>query len=617
MGPAAPAGAARASQGGRRVPPRAARRSTWAWALGPALWVALALAAATGAAPAAAVTLSPLNGTPDASPQTQISILGVPAGQISHVSVVGSHSGGHAGKLQSYASSAGASFLPSRPFTQGERVTASAVVGPAHHAQRVTTTFTVARLPGYRIAVGKPTELSNAGLVQSFVSQPKLKPPSLFVGINSPQATPGDLLFTPTHGYGQSGAMIVNGQGQLIWFHQAPAGNIDADLQVQSYRGQPVLTWWEGEVPQHLGVGFGRDQIYSTAYTPIATVSAGNAYQADLHELQLTSQGAAFITAYSLVDANLSSVGGSSHGILQDAILQEVDVKTGLVMFEWHAYGHVELDDSYSSPSSYDPGLPWDFFHMNSLSLDPWGDGNFIVSSRNMWAAYEINHSSGAVMWRLGGRHPSFKMGAGTGFAWQHDARWQPDHTLTIFDDGATPKEHSQSRAIRERINWAHHSVELAGRYVRTPPILTGSQGNDQVLANGNSLVGWGEQPYITEFNSSGQILFEAHFPSPGQSYRAYRSSWSAQPAEPPAIGVKASTGETATVYASWNGATDVSQWRVLGGESAASVTAPIAAAPAGGFETAIPVSGAYAYFAVQALGSTGQVLGTSAAVAR
>jgi hypothetical protein len=581
--------------------------------------LALVLMAAVCVTPAdagAAVALSPLNGTPDASPQTQISFLGVPADEIAHVTVVGSHSGRHGGKLESYASSPGASFLPSHPFAQGERVTASAIVGPEHHPQRVSTTFTIARLPDYRVLGSKPIELSKQGLVQSFVSQPELKPPALYVSTDSPQATPGDLFFTPTHGYGQSGAMIASGQGGLIWFHQAPAGEIDADLQVQSYEGQPVLTWWQGKVPQSLGVGFGQDEIYSSAYTPVATVSAGNGYQADLHELQITPRGAAFITAYSLVDANLSAERGSSNGILQDAILQEIDIKTGLVMFEWHAYGHVPLSDSYSTPSS-SAGQPWDFFHMNSVSVDPWSDGNFVISSRNMWAAYEINHWSGAVMWRLGGRHPSFKMGAGTGFAWQHDVRWQPDHTLTIFDDGATPKEHSQSRAIRERIDWAHRSVELVGRYVRTPPLLTGSQGNDQVLADGNSLVGWGEEPYLTEFNTAGQILFEAHFPSPGQSYRAYRFPWSGQPASAPSAGVTANTGETAVVYASWNGATDVSEWRVVGGESATSAIAPLATAPASGFETAIPVSSADAYFAVQALGPTGQVLSTSAAAVR
>jgi hypothetical protein len=201
------------------------------------------------------------------------------------------------------------------------------------------------------------------------------------------------------------------------------------------------------------------------------------------------------------------------------------------------------------------------------------------------------------------------------GFAWQHDVRWQPDHTLTLFDDGATPKEHSQSRAIRERIDWATRSVELIGRYVHTPPILTGSQGNDQVLADGDSLIGWGEEPYITEFNAAGQMLLDARFPSPGQSYRAYRFQWNAQPAYAPALGVRTS-GEATTLYTSWNGATDVTGWTILAGESPTTL-APIATTPATGFETSIPVSSDIAYYAAQALGSGGQVLGTSATVKR
>jgi len=581
-------------------------------AMVPALLAGMTLAAAAAEA-APAVAVSPLNGTPDASPEAQISFLGVPAKEISAISVVGSRSGAHSGKLESYASSPGASFLPARGFTQGERVTASATVGPKGHTARVSTTFTVARLPAYPITIKKVAPLSKAGLVQGFVSAPNLQPPVLQVTTHSPEASPGDLFLTPTHGYGQSGAMIANSSGGLVWFHAAPAGEIDTDLQAQTYEGKSVLTFWQGEVPESLGVGFGRDEIYSTAYTPIATVSAGNGYYADLHEMQITPQGSAFITAYSLVDANLSAEGGSSSGILQDAILQEIDIKTGLVMFEWHADGHVALSDSNSSPSSYDPGQPWDFFHMNSISVDPWGDGNFIISSRNMWAAYEINHVSGAVMWRLGGRHPSFKMGAGTGFAWQHDVRWQPDHTLTIFDNGATPEAHSQSRVIRERIDWRRREVTLVGRDVRTPQLSTGSQGNDQVLASGDSFVGWGEEPYFTEFSPSGQILFEGHIPSPGESYRAFRFPWSATPAAPPALALTVS-GSSTTLYASWNGATGVSAWRVLGGATPATLT-PVASAAYTSFQTTIVVAGTAADFAVQALGAGGEVLGTSPAI--
>jgi Arylsulfotransferase (ASST) len=584
------------------------------WLGAVALLAAMTLLAAE-AQGAPALALSPLNGTPDASPRTQISFLGVPAGEIAQISVVGSRSGHHGGRLESYASRPGASFLPSRPFAQGERVTASALVGPARHAERVSTTFTIARLSGYRAAPTKPMQLSKPGLVQSFVSEPQLQPPSVFVDADSPQATPGDVFLTPSHGYGQTGAMIVNGQGGLVWFDPAPSGEFDENLQLQAYKGQPALVWWQGHVLGGLGIGVGADEIYSSAYTPIATVSAGNGYQADLHEMQITPQGSAFITAYSLVDADLSSAGGSRDGVLQDAILQEIDIKTGLVMFEWHAYGHVALSDSYATlPRS--AGTPWDYFHINSVSLDPSGDGDFIISARNTWAGYEIDHLDGAILWRLGGRHSSFAMGAGTGFAWQHDIQWQSDGTLTIFDDGAVPKEHSESRAIRERIDWKNRTVELIGRDVHTPALLSGSQGDDQVLPDGDSFVGWGEAPCFSEFNPAGQTLFDARIPAPGESYRAYRFPWSATPAAPPALAVRSSGGEALTAYASWNGATGVSRWTLLGGASPTSLS-PLATVPTSGFETAIPVSGAGAYFAAQALGAGGQVLGTSAAVAR
>ena len=326
--------------------------------------------------------------------------------------------------------------------------------------------------------------------------------------------------------------MIIDGRGRLVWYLPVPSGQVAENLQVQSYQGRPVLVWWRGRVPPTLGVGFGQDEIYDSSYRRIATIKGGNGYHADLHDIQLTPQGSAFITAYTLVDADLSSLGGSRHGALQDAMVQEIDVPTGLVMFEWHAYGHVDLHDSYARISRSGP--PWDFFHINSISLDPWGDGNFIVSSRNTWAAYEIDHVTGGVLWRLGGRRSSFKMGAGTGTAYQHDVRWQADHTLTIFDNGAVPKAHTQSRVVRERIDFKHRTVSLVSRYVRVPGLLSGSQGNAQLLAGGSFFVGWGESPFFTEFNAAGQSLFDGRLPAPGQSYRAYRFPWSASPATAP-----------------------------------------------------------------------------------
>jgi Arylsulfotransferase (ASST) len=577
--------------------------------------VLLATAGVTGAgaASASAVTISPLNGTPDASPQTQISFLGAPANEISSVSVVGSRSGGHSGKLLSYVSAAGASFIPARGFTEGERVTATAVVGTRGHTQRVGTTFYIARLVDYPLPAGRTPPPATPATNQSFVTQPKLLPPTVHVNSASPGAAPGDIFLTTNSGRGQNGAMIIDGSGRLIWFQPAASGNSTTDLQVSSYEGKPVLAYWEGHID--LGVGFGSDQLLSTNYKPVASIHAGNGYYADLHELQIAPQGSAYISAYTLVRADLSSVHGSSDGALQDAVVQQIDIKTGLVMFEWHAYGHVALNDSYAS-NPRDPNRPWDFFHMNSIEPDPWGDGNFLISSRNTWAAYEIDQQSGAVLWRLGGKRPSFRMGAGTGTAWQHDARWQPDHTITIFDNGSVPKAHSASRAIHETINWKTRTVTLISRDVRTPPLLSGSQGDNEVLSNGDWFVGWGEDPYFTEFNAAGQTVFDANLPYPAQVYRAYRFAWSATPATVPSIALKATSPATTTVYASWNGATDVTAWTVLAGASQTALT-PVATVPLGGFETAIALPRADPLYAVQALNAAGQVLGSSHVIRR
>jgi hypothetical protein len=581
----------------------------------PALILAVAcssvLLAAT-AMSASAVTISPLNGTPDASPGTQISFLGAPASEISHVAVMGSRSGGHSGALRSYASAAGASFVPARGFAEGERVTATALVGHRGHEARVGTTFYVARLAHYPLPPGRTPPPAKAGANQSFVTQPSLQPPTVTITMSSAAAAAGEIFLTTNSGRGQNGALIINGAGQLVWFKPAAMGNAVTDLQVTSYEGKPVLSYWEGHVD--LGVGFGSDTLLGSDYRPVASVHAGNGYYADLHELQLTPQGSAYLSAYTLVHADLRSVGGSKDGALQDPVVQIVDVKTGLVMFEWHTYGHVALADSYAKSPS-DPNRPWDFFHLNSIEPDPWGDGNFLICSRNMWAVYEVNRQSGAVEWRLGGKRPSFRMGAGTGTAYQHDARWQPDHTITIFDNGATPKAHAYSRAIRERIDFKRRTVSLISRDVRTPPVLSGSQGNDQALANGDWFVGWGESPYFTEFTAAGQMVFDAHLPAPAQVYRSFRFEWSAVPAAVPSIALK-TAGAATTVYASWNGATGVRGWRVLAGATPVTL-ATVAEVPSRGFETAVTVPSAAPVFAVQALGASGEALASSHAIAR
>jgi hypothetical protein len=215
-------------------------------------------------------------------------------------------------------------------------------------------------------------------------------------------------------------------------------------------------------------------------------------------------------------------------------------------------------------------------------------------------------------VWVLGGKHSSFKIGPGANFSWQHDAQMQPDGTITVFDNGAgTYKSENQSRALRVRLRGPRATLIRA--YPHKPSLLSENEGNAQVLPDGNLFVGWGNSPYFTEFRSGGRQLFSIRMKAPLQSYRAYRFGWWGQPTTAPGIAVSRTAGGE-QVYASWNGATAVAAWQVLAGPSPGAL-APVATAQRSSFETMLSTSNPGPYYAVQALGSDGGVLGTSATV--
>jgi hypothetical protein len=604
--------------------------------------IALGDQAAVAAAAANPVTVSPLPGTPDASPATQISFLGAAGTQVANVRVVGSRSGVHSGRLEAYSTGSGESFLPAKPFVPGEHVSVHAMVGTGTGGgsggggpnQPVSTTFTVA----HQAAVSQEEFPANPGdphAVQHYLSAPGLTPSTVTLttpkeGIPGPPAASGDLFLAPYQGLGYAGPMIAEQNGGLVWFHPLPAGTSATNFQVQSYEGQPVLTWWQGRIIR-VGFGEGEDVIYNDAYHQIATVRAGNGYRADLHEILLTPQGTAWIDAFDPIHMNLASVHGSPHGILLDSVIEEIDIRTGLVMWEWHALGHIPLSDSLNHVSSGE--YPWDYVHINSISPGPdqaggagsGQPGDVLLSSRNTWTLYDVNMHTGGYNWLFGdGRHSSFKLGSGVRFYWQHDAQFQPGGLISVFDNASDPPEQRESSGLLLRPEIGARTVTLVKRFVNpTKTLLASSQGNTLSLPGGDWLLGYGGLPNFTEFDSSGHVLLDGTLGKNVQDFRTYLSPWSAQPTTAPAIAVVPSPptpggAGTATVEASWNGATAVASWQVVL-ESAQSASAegltPLATAPRQGFQTTIHVSAAAGTdVAVRALGSSGQTLGTSAA---
>jgi hypothetical protein len=431
----------------------------------------------------------------------------------------------------------------------------------------------------------------------SFVSRPDLKPPTVVVETKTSDVSPGYVFFGPKKKVKQEGPLIVDNDGRPVWF--SPQKHGVTDFRVQRYRGRPVLTYWIGV--SKVGIGHGSYVILDNHYKRIAAVRAvGKKLMGDEHEFQLTPQGTALITIYNPVPGDLSSVGGPKDGLILDSILQEIDVKTGKLLHEWHSLGHVGIDESYWKLKKVKGKWPpYDYFHINSIELQP--NGTYLVSARNTHALYEIDRSTGRVIWRLGGRKSDFAMGKGTIFNWQHDARSHPNGTISVFDDGAFPKLEDHSRALILKPNMAAKKVTLVKAYVSPDKLLAMHQGGMQVLSNGHVFVGWGSEPYFTEFARDGKVVFDAHFGKNQDSYRAYRFQWVGLPTDKPRLALK---GDNA--YVSWNGATQVVTWRLLNNGK------PVGTTKRTGFETALKLPKNAGTVSAQALDAKGKVLGTS-----
>ena len=472
-----------------------------------------------------------------------------------------------------------------------------------------TYSFTVANPAGAIPLAGVRPAPRVRNDITRFVSRPDLAPAAFTVTkrASASAAAGGDLFIGAQHGPVQNGPMIVGPYGGLIWFQNVPHNDTATDFNVQTYQGKKVLTWWQGNV-SFAGTGDGVDEIYNSSYQHIATVKAGNGVNSDLHEFTITGQNTALVTAYYPVIWNVPNGKSTTPRIVLDGVVQEIDIPTGLVLFQWDSLDHVPVTASYQAMPK-NTGHPWDYFHLNSAQLI--GNGNMIISSRDTWAVYSVSHQNGQIVWTLGGKSSSFKMGNGVAFAFQHDAKFAPPRLMTVFDDGGGPPAvHKQSRGLTLRLDTTHMTASFVAQDTHSPPVLSFYEGSDQLLRNGDSLVGYGSQPWVTEFDSHGKTVFDGRFVDANTCYRAYRYQWTGTPTTPPALGTRTSNGKT-TVYASWNGATQLARWQVLGGSNPSKLSV-VASAGKAAFETPIELRHRSTYVAVRALDSSGHVLSTS-----
>ena len=460
-----------------------------------------------------------------------------------------------------------------------------------------------ATVAGDRVArsLGALIEPAASPRTPTYHSRPSLQIPALTVATHEVGVAPGLIFLAPYNApkNAQAGALIADNQGQLIW-EQPLANLVTTDFRVQTYKGRQALTWWQGLV--EYGHGVGHYVIADASYVPLATVNAGNGLAGDLHEFLLTDRGTALLTSYVITHRDLRAVGGSASGTIQDAMFQEIDLATGKVLLEWHSLDHIPITDSY-----YPLSVDWDYVHLNSIAVD--SDQNLLISARNTHTIYKIDRATGAIIWKLGGKHGDFSIASDAIFAWQHDARRQANGTLTLFDNGDRV-----SRAVVIDIDETHRRVTLQRAYTHPSKLYADSQGNVQVLPGGNVLVGWGAQPYISEFDSSGELLFDARLGTNYISYRAYRQPWTGRPAGAPTI-VAERAGSHTDAYVSWNGDTRVARWVALTGTSPATLS-PLGSVPRTGFETGMRLSRRVVKLAVRGVDASGATVGTSELIA-
>ncbi|KAH8660384.1 ASST-domain-containing protein [Xylariales sp. PMI_506] len=396
-------------------------------------------------------------------------------------------------------------------------------------------------------------------------------------------------------------------------------------LGVQQYNGSNYLTFFGGYLIDS-SHGAGKCYLMNSHYEIAHVINAVNAPQnVDLHECLLTTDGTAIITSYYNTPYNLTEFGGPANGTLINSMFQEIDIATGDLLFEWKAFDHYPLSYSYVPLNT---GGQIDWFHLNSVEKT--SEGHYLISALQVGTIAYINGTSGEPIWNLGGKGNNFtdtRADGATTFL-SHDARFRNealteisyfDNTVLTQEVGCTA-DCTKGRIVQ--INTDNMTVTLQRQYFHPLSIQAGPEGNLQITDSGTVLIGWGTAPTITEHEIlTAACIWDIQygiFELAPDNYRAFKSDWVGYPLWPPGI-ASTTTNASSTVWVSWNGATEVTDWVLLGADDAKSPywnsSQIVTQVPKSGFETGITVNSTVLYARVAGLDVNGTMLGATEVV--
>ena len=322
----------------------------------------------------------------------------------------------------------------------------------------------------------------------------------------SKSLSPGYIFSAPS-----SFIMITDNKGVPVFYRNVGGSIYDFDLQPGG-----ILTYF-----QYPTTCIGLDSSFDI----VRKYEAGMGYGVDVHDLIVLPNGHYFIFGKKAINVDMSKIvtGGDPNAQIYDMALQEFD-SNGNQVFQWSALDHYKITDADSNISLTDHTI--DFVHLNSIYID--SDSNIIISARNLDEITKINHITGDIMWRFGGKNNQFTfINDNIGFSRQHDVRKISNGDITIFDNGVyeTPQ---RSSFVEYKLDIQNKTAQLVRRYTHSNEVYGETMGNVEELPNGNMFIGWGQSdhPAATEINPQDSIVYEINFSPIYQLYRTFRYNW-------------------------------------------------------------------------------------------
>ncbi len=346
-------------------------------------------------------------------------------------------------------------------------------------------------------------------------SLPQNFPQIVVDSLNNP--VPGNLFFTPFTSTTFSGTylIITDNYGTPVFYRKMSAQTFD-------FKKQPdgSLTYFD--------LGRAKFFVMDSSYNIIDSVSTGNGYVTDVHELLITENKHYLLMSYDNQHVRMDTIidGGNPNAIVTGLIIQELDQDKNVV-FQWRSWDHFHITDATNDINLR--GSYIDYVHGNAIEVD--NDGNLLISSRHMDEVTKINRLTGDIIWRLGGvycKNNQFRFFRDqTGFSHQHDIRRLPNGHITVFDNGNLHNP-PYSRAVEYQLDEINKQAILIRQYKNSPQTYSFAMGCVRMLDD-HRVIGWGWRntpPSITEVDETGNIALRLILPDTLQNYRAFKFPW-------------------------------------------------------------------------------------------